>query len=1134
MPRANWVNEAFYAVTERLRDECLLDDGSLFTPGRAVWTREAAAEWDASISVPDHSDRNFGEKLRDQLAGLSPAAVQFAAESLYVALLAEADTGRPKKREHIDNALSVLNEQVELPAEVDDALNSGIATYGQGGRNRRDAHLRYLASFVIELKGRGQEERRSLLGDPHAFRAFAYSVPERAGQMQREALLHLVFPDYFESTVSLTAKEKIVEAFSEYDATADEHLDARIASIREGLAEEYPEGFSFWDEELRAVWSQAGNAQPDVRAWLVRGANAFGENMLPRWFADGFISIGWPGAVSPPDPVVMDGVPSERFPVGSGDGTISFSPLPPPARIVGPASGNPDFHALTEEGMTYCSIGYSGAAIRADDWQGEREGDVVTCPWCELRLIGSGLLRASKAKSDVARTAGAAFEERPADAPFSSDVTREELDVAFRASSPDATDARVRMDVGNQHRYLAMRPGDLVVSPDGDKIYIGRVASEVYWVQEQLTAERRKVEWLNTESPASRTAIKEARPSLHRRLKTRVTVTDLKEDAAFVAGLVGGEDKSAWDEYVHWAVKVYAVPSFDAVERDYKLEIAAKMAEARRLAEADDPEWIDGLKRAFGPPNNLTRWQANHDLLSWCSANPEAAREFLAQLWGSPEEIGSTLIEWPVSSSPGDKISLASLLLLGVDPAIYPVFRSTVFTRTLELLDLDEVQSDPDEAVPRTPNELAAMLGISGLSVRNFLREEFPRPADEKWSRYQLDDEQAKAVIEHFRAERSSIGELGGRYGGFTAVLDEIIERLAERGTELRDRLDAQGIAWWLVYGDPPAEWSEEEQMAFREWRGEVTPREPPEEQVVVPIVPQGVADSLYVPQSWLQEIVDLLNQRRQIVFYGPPGTGKTYIAQRLGELVESVGGSFELVQFHPAYSYEDFFEGFRPEAVQTATGVSYALRPGPLRLAAKRATDEPSKPHVLVIDELNRGNVAKIFGELFFLLEYRDRAIPLQYSPEERFALPSNLYFIGTMNTADRSIALVDSALRRRFYFVPFLPTEWPLEDVLGEWLRSEGLDPEPALLLKRLNEAIGAQEFSIGPSYFMAARGPDGIDLERIWRFAIKPLLEEHYYGTGRSVDEFSFAALSRQIEDVQLEEAPLEHDEPEADEA
>ncbi|MCY4087739.1 MAG: AAA family ATPase [Actinomycetia bacterium] len=717
---------------------------------------------------------------------------------------------------------------------------------------------------------------------------------------------------------------------------------------------------------------------------------------------------------------------------------------------------------------------------------------------------------------------GAAFEGE-----VKSGMTNREIMDLVAPSKPGKSPQQLA-NGANSGRLFAgeIEIGDWVMTRDGPEVFAGLVTSEQTWHAdgEDGTARRRSVDWVNPDEPL---AWSELPDSLRNRVRSiRNTVGDLKDEAAVLEGLLEDVAEAAWSEYLVWAEKIYAVEGFDAVERDYKLEIAGRMGEARRLAEAGDPGWVDGLKRALGSLNNLTTGGANRELLTWCSANPEAARGFLTELWGNPGELGSLLADWPVSGSSGERISLASLLLLGADPAVYPVFKSTVLARTLELLGLEEAPLE--KALPRTPNGLAALLGETGRRVRRFLRERFPRPEGEKWKRYRLDEEQVQAVIEQFEPMPSGPGELGTRYSSLIAVLDEMIERLEERGTELRDRLDAQSIAWWLAEGDPPAEWSEEEQTAFRAWRGETAPPESSLPQgAVFPAVSAGVADGLYLPQGWLQEIVDLLNQKRQVVFYGPPGTGKTYVAQRLGELVESVGGSFELVQFHPSYSYEDFFEGFRPRETETGSGVSYALRPGPLRLAAKRAVEEPSMPHLLVVDELNRGNVAKIFGELFFLLEYRDRAVPLQYSPGERFELPSNLYLIGTMNTADRSIALVDSALRRRFYFVPFLPAESPLKDVLEKWLRAEGLDTEPAWLLSRLNEAIGAQEFSIGPSYFMAARGPGGVDLDRVWRFAIKPLLEEHYYGTGRDVEEFSFEALSRRDRDAEPEEIPPEDD-------
>ena len=126
----------------------------------------------------------------------------------------------------------------------------------------------------------------------------------------------------------------------------------------------------------------------------------------------------------------------------------------------------------------------------------------------------------------------------------------------------------------------------------------------------------------------------------------------------------------------------------------------------------------------------------------------------------------------------------------------------------------------------------------------------------------------------------------------------------------------------------------------------------------------------------------------------------------------------------------------------------------------------------MLVIDELNRGNVAKVFGELYFLLEYRDEAIRLQYGGEP-FRLPRNLLFICTMNTADRSIALMDAALRRRFYFAPFFPNEPPIEGLLRRWLdeHAPGMAEHVAGLVDRANELLD-RDAAIGPSYFMRKR--------------------------------------------------------------
>ncbi|BEL03978.1 hypothetical protein Q0Z83_021690 [Actinoplanes sichuanensis] len=278
----------------------------------------------------------------------------------------------------------------------------------------------------------------------------------------------------------------------------------------------------------------------------------------------------------------------------------------------------------------------------------------------------------------------------------------------------------------------------------------------------------------------------------------------------------------------------------------------------------------------------------------------------------------------------------------------------------------------------------------------------------------------------------------------------------------------------------------------------------------------KALADRLFLPLDWLREVIDLLREKRQVVLYGPPGTGKTFIAQAIAAfLTETAGGEQRLIQFHPSYAYEDFFEGFRPRPGETPGSLVFDLVPGPLRRMAKLADEDPTRPYVLVIDELNRANLAKVFGELYFLLEYRTRAVGLQYSPEEDFSLPANLLVIGTMNTADRSIALVDQAMRRRFDFVPLFPGQTPLTTMLRDWLAANAIPATAADLLDTLNSRLGDPESAVGPSYFMSERARTDAGLERIWRTAIIPLLEERFAGSGVDVHaEYALASLLDQL--------------------
>ena len=272
-----------------------------------------------------------------------------------------------------------------------------------------------------------------------------------------------------------------------------------------------------------------------------------------------------------------------------------------------------------------------------------------------------------------------------------------------------------------------------------------------------------------------------------------------------------------------------------------------------------------------------------------------------------------------------------------------------------------------------------------------------------------------------------------------------------------------------------------------------------------------ALGEELLLDVDFLENIAVLLDEKRQVIFQGPPGTGKTYVAQKLAACLAGSADRVTLVQFHPSYAYEDFMQGYRPALVNGQ--LSFKLMDGPLLRAAASAREEPGAKHFLVIDEINRGNLAKVFGELYFLLEYRDHEIDLQYG-DKKFRLPPNLYFIGTMNTADRSIALVDLALRRRFYFVEFHPNAPPVKGLLRRWLDKNAPDmARVADLVDRANEKLNDRNAAIGPSYFMNTKQRlDDAAVGRIWEHSILPYIEEHLFGEHERLDEFALDSLRK----------------------
>lgn len=268
-------------------------------------------------------------------------------------------------------------------------------------------------------------------------------------------------------------------------------------------------------------------------------------------------------------------------------------------------------------------------------------------------------------------------------------------------------------------------------------------------------------------------------------------------------------------------------------------------------------------------------------------------------------------------------------------------------------------------------------------------------------------------------------------------------------------------------------------------------------------------ASGIFLSEKEIENMINLLNTKKNLILQGPPGTGKSFIAKKLAySIVGSKNDEYvESIQFHQSYSYEDFMQGFRPQ-----TGGGFSLKNGVFYRFCEKAKKDLSKPHIFIIDEINRGNLSKIFGEVMLLLEADKRGsewkVTLTYSNEDdpKFFIPENVYVIGMMNTADRSLAMLDYALRRRFAFIELSPAFD--SERFAEELESKNISDEVITMIRKnvglLNQKIEAsidlgRGYKIGHSFFcpkFAINQDPLIWYENIIRSEIGPLLTEYWF--------------------------------------
>ena len=297
---------------------------------------------------------------------------------------------------------------------------------------------------------------------------------------------------------------------------------------------------------------------------------------------------------------------------------------------------------------------------------------------------------------------------------------------------------------------------------------------------------------------------------------------------------------------------------------------------------------------------------------------------------------------------------------------------------------------------------------------------------------------------------------------------------------------------------------------------------DPPPDPPIDPVLPEEYTrrealQDLFLSEAEFDHIIGSLERKRNVVLEGPPGVGKTFIAKRLAYRIigYKVPERVRMIQFHQSYAYEDFVQGYRPKekgGLELRYGVFYSF--------CREAAANPNDRYVFIVDEVNRGNLSKIFGELMMLIEADKRgpeyAVPLTYSPEsEPFHVPANLYLIGMMNTADRSLAMVDYALRRRFAFhrlAPAFGTE-KFSNHLNAVGMDEALVDRIMARFTTLNERIRADRRNLGPGFEIGhsffCPGDDDEELDESWyeaivRQEIEPLLREYWFDRPNHVDK------------------------------
>lgn len=1066
-------NAVTLEAAQRFIEAALKADDSLFTPGKQIWTVPLVDELHRLfIENPDESSDTFLEKFRRQLDSASESAKQLAAELLWVHFLTPKGTSGEKKREIINEVLSWMDGPPELPSSLADALDHGFVGRGFAFTTQRPFQLAYLIEFVRRWKQLTADERDAALMDPWRFRDVAWEVPINRGQSQREALLYLVHPDTFEDTISRDALTKIATYFSELvdDESANTHH--RVFQVRERLAERYGSSFSFFDPELRPLWEADSSKWDQLVQWM---RLFFEDERFDEDEREYKLELGRAARVV-------------RTELAAGSGTWLDSLeglLRHKQNNIVPWMASSTFLGWATEHPTETATGL-GALWRQSGELKERIDDFVAALPAEAfkggvhsRLtLASYLLMANSP------------EDNP---PYRYEAFKRLVALAGHASPPKSGTE------GAVYAYALDFLDTMIDQADNRGLTLrDRLdAQGLVWC---IHSTKEKPEsWPDQDWESFLTYREGIEPSDPDTGSTVVIPDD--EPAGRFWWVNQGDSFSAESQggYV-WA------PHHDS------------------------------LGRQLTHHKNVSKLRAGDVILHYAT--------------GAIRAIG-TVVSPPTSQE--------NLAQPGRGVGHHARVRYELLSAPIELAAIPEdLRSSGEEPFTRSGGVKQGYLyPVSESWVKQLKRElgdalpvnvEAADPEQRFWLF------QANVTRYHLQSELQQLGQGGLETWMVTRHRDEMRVGDPVALWQSGKQAGVYGIA--EITGEPfeteMPDWSHDTSKTKVGWQVPLRVLSVPEDPILKGEIlgnanladlgvirsPQGTNFKV-TPQQWkalqallagrvpevqeelplaevsrltsidadeLRHWVHAIHRKGQGILYGPPGTGKTFVAKLLARhLVGGSDGFVDLVQFHPAYAYEDFIQGLRPHAREDGA-LDYQLVAGRFLDFCRRAQGREGTC-VLVIDEINRANLARVFGELMYLLEYRDADVPL--ASGERFEVPKNVRLIGTMNTADRSIALVDHALRRRFAFIALYPKyDVLLGADLGDGVNADGL----VSLLEQINGAIGDRNYEIGISFFL--HEDLGLHLEDIWRMEIEPYLEEYFFDQPKKVDQFRWGKIREQV--------------------